>query len=93
MNKKQLAEEVARKMSLKKYEAYNFIEIFIEVVGERLGRSQKVVLSRFGTLLVKSKQKKRVINPVTRQPMVIPPTRVIKFIPSENLKRKLEGNG
>ena len=31
MNKKYLAEDIAKRISIKKYEAYNFIDLFIEV--------------------------------------------------------------
>ena len=54
---------------------------------------QKIVLSKFGTLIVKTKKTKRVINPSNRQPMFIQPAKTIKLIPSENLKKKFEGNG
>jgi DNA-binding protein HU-beta len=93
MNKKYLAEEIAKRISIKKYEAYNFIDLFIEVALENLGQGRKLVLSKFGTLIIKKKNKKRVINPITRQPMTIAPTKIVKFIAAENLKRKFEGNG
>ncbi len=93
MNKKHLAEEIAKKLAIKKYEAYNFVDLFIETVSENLSQGEKIVLSKFGTLIIKSKKQKKVLNPNTRQAMLIPPTKVIKLVASENLKRKLEGNG
>ena len=93
MNKKYLAEDIAKKLSIKKYEAYNFIDLFIETAMENLGKGRKLVLSKFGTIIVKKKNKKRVINPINREPMIIPPTNIVKFIPAENLKKKFEGNG
>jgi nucleoid DNA-binding protein len=93
MNKKYLAEEIAKRISIKKYEAYNFIDLFIEVALENLGQGRKLVLSKFGTLIIKKKNKKRVINPINRQPMIIAPTKIVKFIAAENLKKKFEGNG
>ncbi|MCU0276796.1 MAG: HU family DNA-binding protein [Acidobacteria bacterium] len=93
MNKKYLAEDIAKRISIKKYEAYNFIDLFIEVALDNLGKGRKLVLSKFGTLIIKKKNKKRVINPINREPMIIPPTKIVKFIPAENLKKKFEGNG
>ena len=58
-----------------------------------MGKGRKLVLSKFGTLIIKKKNKKRVINPINREPMIIPPTKIVKFIPSESLKKKFEGNG
>ncbi len=93
MNKKYLAEDIAKRISIKKYEAYNFIDLFIEVALDNLGKGRKLVLSKFGTLIIKKKNKKRVINPINREPMIIPPAKIVKFIPSESLKKKFEGNG
>lgn len=41
MNKKHLAEEIAKKLSLKKYEAYNFIDLLIEVATENFKGGKK----------------------------------------------------
>ncbi len=89
MNKKELAAAIAEKLCINKYEAYNFSDLLIETICEKLATGDKVVISRFGTFLVKQKNKKRVINPNTKTMMIIPPTRVIKFIPAKNLKKTI----
>jgi len=93
MNKKQLAEEIARRLPMKKYQASHFVEQLTETIGENLARSHKVVISKFGTFSVRRKKPKRVLNPVNKRLMTIPETKVVKFIAAENLKKLLEGNG
>ncbi|MCP4220298.1 MAG: integration host factor, partial [bacterium] len=36
MNKKELAEAIFEKLEIKRFEAYSFIDLLIEVVGENL---------------------------------------------------------
>jgi nucleoid DNA-binding protein len=86
MNKKEVAEAMSKKLKIKKYEAYYFIDLFIEVVKERLVKNEKVIISNFGSFVTQSRKKKHVINPVTKERMVIPPQVVVKFIPSRKFK-------
>lgn len=86
MNKKQLAERIFKKLDVKRFEAYNFIDLLIEAIGEQLAKGEKVVISNFGTFKVVKRQEKRVINPNDKKEMTIPPRTVVKFLPSKNLK-------
>jgi nucleoid DNA-binding protein len=86
MNKKEIAEKIYKKLDIKRFEAYNFIDLFIETVAENLNNGNKVVISNFGTLKVVQRQNKRVINPNDNKPMIIPAQRIVKFFPSKKLK-------
>lgn len=86
MNKKDISERIFKKLEIKKFEAYQFIDLFIEVMVENLSRSKKVVISNFGTFKVIKRQEKRVINPNNKKPMIIPSGKIVKFFPSRNLK-------
>ena len=86
MNKKEIAERIYRKLDIKRFEAYNFIDLFIETVAENLNDGNKVVISNFGTLKIVQRKEKRVINPNDNQPMIIPAQRIVKFFPSKKLK-------
>lgn len=86
MNKKQLAECIFSKLEIKRFEAYGFIDLLIEVIGEELARGGKVMISNFGTFKIFHRRDKRVINPNTRVEMVIPSKKIVKFLPSKNLK-------
>ncbi len=89
MNKKELAEAMLDKLDVRKYEAYSFIDLLIEVLGENLEKGEKILLAKLGTFKVVKRRKKRVINPNNSNAMTIPASKVVRFIPSQNLKAKL----
>lgn len=91
MSKRHLAEEMAQIIILKKYQAYDFIELFIEVVVEQLKTGRKVVISGFGTFSVKERLAKRVRNPADGVMITIPPNKTVKFQPSPKLKQDIGG--
>jgi nucleoid DNA-binding protein len=86
MNKKQIAERIFKMLDIKRFEAYSFIDLFIEAIGEQLAAGEKVVISNFGTFKVVERLQKKVINPNNKEEMVIPERRIVKFLPSKNLK-------
>jgi len=86
MNKKEISETIYERLEVRRFEAYNFIDLLIEVITENLGNNKKVVMSRFGTFKVVERQKKRVLNPNNQAPMFIPSRKIVKFYPSRNLR-------
>jgi nucleoid DNA-binding protein len=92
MNKKDIADSIFRKLNVKRFEAYTFIDLLIEVVIENLKKGDKVVISNFGTFKVMKRLEKRVINPNNKKAMKIPARKIVKFLPSKNLKEKVRNN-
>jgi nucleoid DNA-binding protein len=92
MNKKDIADSIFKKLDIKRFEAYTFIDLLIEVVIENLKKGEKVVISNFGTFKVMNRLEKRVINPNNKKAMKIPPRKIVKFLPSKNLKEKVRNN-
>lgn len=90
MNKREISERMFKKLDIKRFEAYLFIDLFIEVVLENLSKGKKIVLSNFGTFKVVQRQNKRVINPNNKKPMTIAARKIVKFFPSKNLKDIVE---
>ena len=89
MNKKEIADSIYKKLEIKRFEAYTFIDLLIEVLLENLKEGNKVVISNFGTFKVIERQEKRVINPNNKKAMTIPAGKIAKFLPSKNLKEKI----
>ncbi len=87
MNKKEISEIIYEKLDVKRFEAYNFIDLLIDVIVENLSKGKKVVISNFGTFKIIQREKKRVINPNNKEAMIIPPKKIVKFFPSKNLKK------
>jgi len=92
MNKKDISEIISRKLGIKKFEAYNFIDLLIEVINENLNKGDKIVISSFGKFDVVKRNKKKVINPNNKEIIIIPCKKVVKFSPSRNLKKKIMGS-
>lgn len=92
MNKKDIADSIFKKLNVKRFEAYTFIDLLIEVVIENLKKGNKVVISNFGTFKVMKRLEKRVINPNNKKAMKIPSRKIVKFLPSKNLKEKVRNN-
>jgi len=90
MNKKEIAESIHKKLQIKRFEAYGFIDFMVETVIEELMKGEKVVISNFGTFKVVKREKKKVINPNDKTEMIIPSRKVVKFLPSKGLKEMLE---
>ena len=90
MNKKEVSEIIYKKLDVKRFEAYHFIDLLIEVIVENLTKGKKVVISNFGTFKIIQREKKRVINPNNKQAMIIPAKKIVKFIPSKNLRRVIK---
>lgn len=91
MNKNQLAKAMSDSLQVNRYEAYQFIDLLLETMIERLLKKDKIVLSNFGTLKAVVKKSKKVMNPNTRDIMAIPSYRAVKFVPAEKLKNLVNG--
>lgn len=90
MNKKEIAESIYKRLQIKRFEAYSFIDLLIETISEQLMKNDRVVISNFGTFKVVERKKKRVINPNDKKEMIIPARKVVKFFPSKNLNESVE---
>jgi len=92
MNKKEISEKIAGNLEIKRFEVYSFIDLLIEVMVENLEQGKKIVLSNFGTFKVIKRNNKKVINPNTKEPLIIPSKKIVKFLPSKNLKKLVKSH-
>lgn len=76
---------------VKKFEVYHFIDLMIEIMVDNLAQGKKIVLSNFGTFKVIKRNNKRVINPNNKKPLIIPAKKIVKFLPSKNIKKQMKG--
>jgi DNA-binding protein HU-beta len=92
MNKKEIAECIYNKAEIKRFEAYSFIDLLITAITDKLIEGEKVVISNFGTFKIMERKAKKVINPNNKNAMIIEPRKIVKFLPSQNLKDLVRGN-
>ncbi len=93
MNRREMADAMARSLGIKSYQAYDFIALVTDTIAEALAGGDRVTLSGFGTLLVKPRQAKRVLSPTDGKPMRIAPGKVVRFISSRSLRGEVDGAG
>jgi integration host factor subunit alpha len=89
MTKADLAEKVYEKLSCTKDEAFDLVQLTLEVLKESIVTEGKVKIGGFGKFLVRKKAARRGRNPITGEPITITPRKVLTFIPSPVLKGRI----
>ncbi len=90
MTKNQLVEKVAKKSSLTKRAAADAVNSTFNLISDSLIRGEKVVVTGFGTFLVRSRAARRGRNPQTGQAIQIPQKKTPGFAAGKTLKRKIK---
>ena len=79
MNKTDLTNEIAAKASLTKAQAKAALDATLESISQALANDDKVQLIGFGTFSVVEKPERKGRNPRTKEEIVIPARKVVKF--------------
>ncbi len=89
MNKGDLIEAVASELKLSKAEASRMVDTVLGCITVGLRADSKVNIVGFGTFSRRERAERRGMNPVTKEPMTIPPTKTCGFRPSGQLKANI----
>ena len=89
MNKTELVNAIAEKANLSKVDAKNALDAAINAVAEALAANDKVALIGFGTFSVSEKGERTGLNPRTKEKIVIPARKAVKFKAGAELNAKL----
>lgn len=90
MNKTDLIVAVQRDLLASKRVAARAVESVLGAITVGLHQDREVHVMGFGSFSVVTRAGRLGTNPQTRRPMRIPPTKVIKFKPGNDLKRALQ---
>lgn len=85
MNKTDLVNEIAAKASLNKVDAKKALDAVLESIAQALANDDKVQLIGFGTFAMVEKPERTGLNPRTKEKIVIPARKVVKFKAADNL--------
>ena len=85
-----LTEAVGREIGLSHTESAGLVTSVLDHVSDALVNGEKVKISSFGTFEPRSKEARIGRNPHTGVDAVINPRRVVKFIPSQKLRKSVE---
>ncbi|MCL3852064.1 MULTISPECIES: HU family DNA-binding protein [Parabacteroides] len=89
MNKKELAEEIAGRMSVPVTTVLHFMDTMIEVVGDTVSRKESVLLQNFGHFSPWEQSEREGRNPRTGLSCTIPKRVSVKFKPGKGLLKKI----
>lgn len=90
MTKNELIEKVAKKSSLTKRAADDAVNATFNQIRDSLVRGEKVVISGFGTFLIRSRAARRGRNPQTGVAIQIPQKKTPGFAAGKTLKRQIK---
>lgn len=90
MTKNELIEKVAKKSSLTKKAARDSVDSTFILIRDALTRGEKVVVSGFGTFLIRSRAARRGRNPQTGASIQIPQKKTPGFAAGKTLKRQIK---
>lgn len=90
MTKNQLIEKVAKKASLTKRASADAVNATFNITKDALVRGEKVVITGFGTFLIRSRAARRGRNPQTGETIQIPNKKTPGFAAGKTLKRLIK---
>lgn len=90
MNNKELVAELARRMGKTQKEIGSLLAIATDAMVGAMNEETLLSIQGFGSFEVRKKQDRILINPVTKQKMVIPPKLSLTFKVGTTYKNKLK---
>ena len=93
MNNKSFISELSQRMGYTQDDTQKMVNIVIDSMNDAFQEGNVVAVPRFGTFEVKKRLERIVINPGTKQRMLVPPKLVLNFKPIAAIKEKLKNGG
>lgn len=90
MTKNELIEKVAKKANLTKRASQDAVNSTFNLIKDSLVRGEKVVITGFGTFLIRSRAARRGRNPQTGEAIQIPQKKLPSFVAGKTLKRQVK---
>ena len=88
MNNKEFIGELANRLSMDTKDVTRMCNALIGEIAVQLEEENSLTIANFGTFEVKKKLERVVINPATKQRMLVPPKLVINFKAASTLREK-----
>lgn len=90
MTKNELIEKVAKKANLTKRASADAVNSMFGLIRDSLIKGEKVVITGFGTFLIRSRMARRGRNPQTGETIQIPNKKTPGFTSGKTLKRLIK---
>jgi integration host factor subunit alpha len=89
MTKADLVEKVYENLKCTKDEAFDLVQLTLEVLKEAITTEGKVKIGGFGNFTVRKKSDRKGRNPITGEAIIISSRKVLTFKPSQVLKQRI----
>jgi len=89
MNKTDLVDRVASNLEVTKTDATRYVEAVLDAIAGGVRADAKVTIAGFGTFVRKERAGRTGVNPITKQPMDIAPSKTCTFRASPALRDTL----
>ena len=91
MNNKEFISALSTKSGYSTKEVTQMAADVIDAITSELTEENTVGITGFGTFEVKKKLERVLVNPATKQRMLVPPKMVVSFKPNSSMKDKVNG--
>ena len=90
MNNKEFIADLAGRTKLGSREVSSLVSATVSAIVSELMEGNAVAVPSFGTFEVKKKLERVLVNPTTKQKMLVPPKMVVNFKPNTSIKSKIK---
>ncbi|MDD5861574.1 MAG: HU family DNA-binding protein [Prevotella sp.] len=90
MNNKEFIAALAAKTGYTQEDTQKLCTTLIDALADEVETSGEVGVTGFGTFEVRKRMERIIVNPSTKQRMLVPPKLVLNFRPVASLKEKLK---
>lgn len=93
MNNKSFISELSQKTGYTQDDTRKMLNTVINSMNDSFQKGEVVTIPKFGTFEIKKRLERILINPGTKQRMLVPPKLVLNFKPITALKEKIKNGG
>ena len=93
MNNKDFIHQLSLKLNTSQEDVQSIMNKTIDIMGDIFQEGDSIQMPNFGTFEVKKRMERVVVNPGTKQRMLVPPKLVLGFKPVASIKEKLKNGG
>ena len=86
MNKLELVEKVTKNVDVSKKDMTVYVDSILDAIKEDLAEGEKISIPGFGVFDVAQRAEREGINPKTKERIIIPAYKSVRFKPSKVLK-------
>lgn len=93
MNNKNFISELSQRTGYTQDDTRKMLNTVIDSMNDSFQKGESITIPKFGTFEVKKRLERILVNPGTKQRMLVPPKLVLNFKPITSLKEKIKNGG